>query len=73
MGVVGIRDGFDGLLHPDRYPDGGLVTLSLQLIENLDPVRQRAPGPGVPGSIRFTSARSTTMTWSRKWTCPMTC
>jgi 6-phosphofructokinase 1 len=35
--MVGIRDGFDGLLHPDRYPDGGLVTLSPQLIENLDP------------------------------------
>ena len=24
--VVGIRDGFDGLLFPDRYPDGGLVS-----------------------------------------------
>jgi ATP-dependent phosphofructokinase / diphosphate-dependent phosphofructokinase len=35
--VVGIRDGFDGVLHPDRYPDGGLVTLSPQLVENLDP------------------------------------
>ena len=35
--VVGIRDGFDGLLHPDRYPDGGLVPLSPQLVENLDP------------------------------------
>jgi 6-phosphofructokinase len=35
--VVGIRDGFEGLLHPDRYPDGGPVTLSPQLIENLDP------------------------------------
>jgi 6-phosphofructokinase 1 len=35
--VVGIRDGFDGLLHSDRYPDGGLVTLSPQLAENLDP------------------------------------
>jgi len=35
--MVGIRDGFDGLLHPDRYPDGGLVTLSPQLIESLDP------------------------------------
>jgi 6-phosphofructokinase 1 len=35
--MVGIRDGFDGLLHPDRHPDGGLVTLSPQLIENLDP------------------------------------
>ena len=35
--MVGIRDGFEGLLHPDRYPDGGLVTLSPKLIENLDP------------------------------------
>ncbi|MEN8132565.1 MAG: 6-phosphofructokinase, partial [Pseudomonadota bacterium] len=35
--VVGIRDGFDGLLHPDRYPDGGLVPLPPQLVENLDP------------------------------------
>ena len=35
--MLGIRDGFDGLLHPDRYPDGGLLTLSRQLIENLDP------------------------------------
>jgi ATP-dependent phosphofructokinase / diphosphate-dependent phosphofructokinase len=35
--IVGIRDGSEGLLHPDHYPDGGLVTLSLKLIENLDP------------------------------------
>ena len=35
--MLGIRDGFEGLLHPDRYPDGGLVTLSPELVENLDP------------------------------------
>ena len=35
--VVGIRDGFEGLLHPERYPDGGLVTLTPGVIENLDP------------------------------------
>jgi 6-phosphofructokinase 1 len=35
--LVGIRDGFDGLLHPERYPEGGLMTLSPQLVENLDP------------------------------------
>jgi 6-phosphofructokinase 1 len=34
--VVGIRDGFDGLLYPDRYPDGGLVPLSPQFVESLD-------------------------------------
>ena len=34
--IVGIRDGFDGVLHRDRI-DGGLVPLSPQLIENLDP------------------------------------
>jgi len=34
--LVGIRDGFEGLLHPDRYHDGGLVTLSPQIVAALD-------------------------------------
>lgn len=42
--LVGIRDGFDGLLHPERYPDGGLLPLGPQLIGNLDPA-----GAGVLG------------------------
>lgn len=33
--VIGIRDGFDGLLFPDRYPDGGVVKLTREVIENL--------------------------------------
>ncbi len=32
--VVGIRDGFDGLLFPDRYEEGGMVSLSPLKIEN---------------------------------------
>jgi 6-phosphofructokinase len=35
--VVGIRDGFEGLLHPERYPEGGLLPFSPAAIENLDP------------------------------------
>jgi 6-phosphofructokinase len=35
--IVGIRDGFEGLLHPEKYPDGGLVTLSPQSVSGLDP------------------------------------
>jgi 6-phosphofructokinase len=35
--IVGIRDGFDGLLHPGDHPDGGLVLLDRQRVENLDP------------------------------------
>ena len=35
--IVGIRDGFEGVLHPERYPDGGLVTLSPELVDSLDP------------------------------------
>ena len=35
--AVGIRDGFEGLLHPESYPEGGLLPLTPQLIENLDP------------------------------------
>ena len=35
--ITGIRDGFEGMLNPDHYPDGGMVNLSPELIENLDP------------------------------------
>lgn len=33
--VIGIRDGFDGLLFPDRYPDGGTVKLAAHAIGDL--------------------------------------
>jgi 6-phosphofructokinase 1 len=33
--VVGIRDGYEGLLFPDRYADGGLMTLTPQIVESL--------------------------------------
>jgi ATP-dependent phosphofructokinase / diphosphate-dependent phosphofructokinase len=33
--VVGIHDGFEGLLFPERYPDGGLMKLTLPVVENL--------------------------------------
>ena len=45
--IFGIRDGFDGLLHPDRYPDGGLVSLSPQRVENLDPAAGSILGQSV--------------------------
>lgn len=47
--AVGIRDGFDGLLFPDRYPDGGLVKLTPQIVENLG---------GTTGCILGTAAPS---------------
>ncbi len=70
--LVGIRDGFDGLLYPDRYPEGGLVTLSP------DWSRTWIPRPGASlanraASTRFMSARLTKTTWLRKWTCPTRC
>ncbi len=33
--VVGIRDGFNGLLSPDEYPDGGVVELSRQSVRGI--------------------------------------
>lgn len=33
--VMGVRDGFDGLLFPDRYPDGGVPHLTPNIAENL--------------------------------------
>ena len=47
--VVGIRDGFEGLLFPARYSDGGLVKLSPSLMENL---------AGATGCILGTAAQS---------------
>jgi len=47
--VVGIRDGFDGLLFPDRYGDTGLVSLGLDLAERMF---------ANSGSILGTAARS---------------
>ncbi len=34
--MVGIRDGFAGLMQPDYYPDGGLIPLTPQRVDNLD-------------------------------------
>jgi 6-phosphofructokinase 1 len=31
--IVGIRDGYDGLLFPERYPAGGLVNLDAHVVE----------------------------------------
>jgi 6-phosphofructokinase len=70
--MVGIRDGFDGVLHPERYPDGGLVTLNPELIENLDPSAGGILGQSVrvdPFHVR--TVKKTT--WWRKWTCPINC
>src|SRR5512135_552298 len=33
--VAGIRDGFDGLLFPERYPEGGLLNLTPGIVEAL--------------------------------------
>ena len=46
--MLGIRDGFDGLLHPECYPEGGLVALSPQLVENLDPATGGILGQAPP-------------------------
>ena len=47
--AIGIRDGFDGLLFPDRYPDGGLVKLTRQVMDGVT---------GASGCILGTAARS---------------
>ena len=33
--ISGIRDGFEGLLAADKYPDGGLVRLNRQVVRNI--------------------------------------
>lgn len=59
--VVGIRDGFDGLLFPDRYPDRGLVKLTPQMVENLSSASTAILGNGTrsdPFHVRNVNAEN---------------
>ena len=54
---VGIRDGYNGLLDPGRYPQGGLVPLTHERVRGISHLgrrRRRAPacGPCAPSSSR---------------------
>ena len=33
--MVGIRDGYNGLLMPEQYPDGGLVPLTRERVRGI--------------------------------------
>ena len=33
--VIGIRDGFDGMLYPERYPEGGQIKITPHIMEHL--------------------------------------
>ena len=33
--IVGIRDGYDGLLEPDRYPEGGIIHLERESVRGI--------------------------------------
>jgi len=33
--IFGIRDGFDGLLHPENYPNGGLIKLTRPFVRSI--------------------------------------
>jgi phosphofructokinase-like protein len=64
--VVGIRDGFNGLLFPDRYPGGGLLAMTREVVRGIthlggtilgttnrgNPLRYPVPQPD--GSVRET-------------------
>jgi len=34
--IVGIRDGLDGLLEPQRYPEGGVIKLTRSVVHNIE-------------------------------------
>ena len=57
--VVGIRDGFEGILFPDRYPDGGLISLNTDFIQRLNPSDSDALGTAAsidPFHVRMVNA-----------------
>lgn len=42
--VVGIRDGFEGVLFPERYPNNGLIDLGPEVVGKLNPLNSDAMG-----------------------------
>src|SRR5512135_1686452 len=46
--IVGIRDGYDGVLYPERYPEGGMVPLRPEIVQTA----------GQGGSLIGTAART---------------
>lgn len=61
--VVGIRDGFEGLLFRDRYPDGGLRRIVPDRVAG--PAETADTYPELPTQTPFAYARSrsTRATW----------
>jgi 6-phosphofructokinase len=50
----GIRDGFNGILFPERYPDGGVFRLTKERVRGICPPRRHHPGhhqPGQPAAL----------------------
>ena len=33
--MFGIREGYNGLLYPEQYPDGGLIELDVEKVKNI--------------------------------------
>ncbi len=42
--IVGIRDGFEGVLFPERYPNNGLIDLGPEAVGKLNPLNSDAMG-----------------------------
>ena len=42
--VVGIRDGFEGVLFPERYPNNGLIDFGSEAVSKLNPLNSDAMG-----------------------------
>src|ERR1035438_7802877 len=73
--IFGIRDGFDGLLYPESYPEGGLMKLTRPLVRNIahlggtilgtsnygNPFKLRVPQPG--GSFKEIDRSDEVVRW----------
>lgn len=56
---VGIRDGYNGLLFPERYPKGGVVPLNTATVRAITPLGETILGStnkGNPLKYRVTQA-----------------
>ena len=67
----GIRDGYNGLMLPEQFPQGGLLPLNRDSVRGITHVERRRFWERPTGAIRCVSPQSRTMDRLWKQTGPM--
>ena len=68
--VYGIRDGYNGLLMPEQYVEGGLIRLTRERVRGITHLGGRSSAPPTAVTRSNTRSRDRMIPWSKS-TAPM--